>query len=61
MSLMKKRLDEINTVVEEFIRRATEDTGERKVCLDSLSPTLRQHLIDHGNLNQPVADPRLYK
>ena len=61
MSMMKKRLDEINTVVEEYLHRVIEDTGERKVCLDSVSPALRQMLIDHGNLNQPAHDPRVYK
>jgi len=53
MSLMKKRLDEINTIVDSFIMKVEQDTGERRVCYDSLSPQLRKMIEDHGYLNQP--------
>lgn len=60
MSLMKKKLDEINTIVDTYLRHIEEDTGERRVCLESVNPVLRQRLIDHGRLNQPV-NPMQFK
>lgn len=60
MSLMKKKLDEINTIVETYLRPIEEDTGKRKVCMESVNEKMRTFLINHGNLNQPL-DPRWFK
>ncbi len=60
MSLMKKRLDEINTAIETYLKPIIDETGERKVCLESVSEKMRRLLIDHGNLNQPI-DARWFK
>lgn len=60
MSQMKKRLDEINTVVETYLRPIEQETGDRRVCLESIDERMRILLIQHGNLQQAL-NPLLFK